>query len=76
MKTVKNITEDILQSLKQQDNPIGILLEEYLRSSIKDIVQEHLINFQNQLCEEGILDGTEFGWEDKADEYLRENKID
>jgi hypothetical protein len=76
MKTVKNITEDILQSLKQQDNPVGILLEEYLRSSIKKIVQEHLINFQNQLCEEGILDGSEFGWEDKADEYLRENNID
>jgi hypothetical protein len=76
MKTVKNITEDILQSLNQKDNPIGILLEEYLRSSIKKIVQEHLINFQNQLCEEGILDGSEFGWEDKADEYLRENNID
>ena len=76
MKTVKNITEDILQSLGQKDNPIGILLEEYLRLNIKGIVTEHLINFQNQLCEEGILDGSEFGWEDKADEYLRENNID
>jgi len=76
MKTVKEITGDILQSLGQQDNPIGILLEEYLRSSIKKIVYEKLVEFQNQLCEEGILDGSEFGWEDKADEFLKENKIE
>ena len=75
MKDIKKITEDILQSLNQKDNPISILLEEYLRKSIKEIVTEKLIEFQNQLCEEGILDGSEFGWEDKADEFLRENPI-
>lgn len=76
MKDIKKITEDILQSLNQQDNPISILLEEYLRLNIKGIVTEKLIEFQNQLCEEGILDGSEFGWEDKADEFLRENPIE
>ena len=32
MKTVTDIKNDILKSLGQPDNPIGILLEEYLRS--------------------------------------------
>ena len=32
MKTVTEIKNDILTSLGQSDNPVGILLEEYLRS--------------------------------------------
>ena len=34
MKTVTDIKNDILTSLGQSDNPVGILLEEYLKSVI------------------------------------------
>ncbi len=76
MKTVTDIKNDILTSLGQSDNPVGILLEEYLRSVITDIVRNKLVNFQSFLCDEDLITGHDWGWEDKANEFLSEDKID
>ena len=76
MKTVTEIKNDILTSLGQSDNPVGILLEEYLKSVITDIVRNKLVNFQSFLCDEDLITGHEFAWEDKANEFLLGNEID
>ena len=76
MKTVTDIKNDILQSLGQQDNPIGILLEEYLRKVITDITRDKLIDFQIELNDEDLITGHDWGFEDKANEFLLGNEID
>ena len=76
MKTVTEIKNDILTSLGQSDNPVGILLEEYLKSVITDIVRDKLIDFQSFLCDEDLITGHDWEWEDKANEFLSDNKVD
>ena len=76
MKTVTEIKNDILQSLGQQDNPIGILLEEYLRKVITDITRDKLISFQIELSDEELITDYDWSFEDKANEFLLGNKID
>ena len=76
MKTVTDIKNDILQSLGQQDNPIGILLEEYLKKVITDITRDKLISFQIELSDEELITDYDWSFEDKANEFLLGNKID
>ncbi len=76
MKTVTEIKNDILQSLGQQNNPVGILLEEYLKKVITDITINKLINFQIELCDEELINDYDWSFEDKANEFLLGNKID
>ena len=76
MKTVTDIKNDILQSLGQQDNPIGILLEEYLRKVITDVTRDKLISFQIELSDEELITDYDWSFEDKANEFLLGNKID
>ena len=75
MKTVTEIKNDILQSLGQPDNPIGILLEEYLKKVITDITINKLINFQIELCDEELINDYDWSFEDKANEFLLGDKI-
>jgi hypothetical protein len=76
MKTVTDIKNDILQSLGQQDNPVGILLEEYLKKVITDITRDKLISFQIELSDEELITDYDWSFEDKANEFLLGNKID
>jgi hypothetical protein len=76
MKTVTDIKNDILQSLGQQDNPVGILLEEYLKKVITDITRDKLIGFQIELSDEELITDYDWSFEDKANEFLSGNKID
>ena len=76
MKTVTDIKSDILVSLGQQDNPVGILLEEYLKKVITDIVRDKLISFQIELSDEELITDYDWSFEDKANEFLLGNKID
>ena len=76
MKTVTEIKNDILQSLGQQNNPIGILLEEYLKKVITDITIDKLISFQIELSDEELINDYDWSFEDKANEFLLGNKID
>jgi hypothetical protein len=76
MKDIKDITQDILQSLNQKDNPVGILLEGYLQKVITDIVRDKIIDFQSFLYDEDLITGHDWGYEDKANEFLSGNEID
>lgn len=76
MKTVTDIKNDILQSLGQQDNPVGILLEEYLKKVITDITRDKLIGFQIELSDEELITDYDWSFEDKANEFLLGNEID
>ena len=76
MKTVTDIKSDILASLGQQDNPVGILLEEYLKKVITDITRDKLISFQIELSDEELITDYDWSFEDKANEFLLGNKID
>ena len=76
MKDIKDITQDILQSLNQKDNPVGILLEGYLQKVITDIVRDKIIDFQLFLNAEHLITGHDWCYEDKANEFLSGNEID
>lgn len=76
MKSIVDIKNDILQSLGQQNNPIGILLEEYLKKVITDITRDKLIDFQTELSDEGLISDCDWVFEDKANEFLLGNEID
>ena len=39
MKTAKEMTSDILSSLRDENNPLGILIESYIEKCIKDHVR-------------------------------------
>ena len=75
MKTTKEIANDILQSLGQQDNPIGILLESYLKTVIKDIVIEHITRLQLDLSDEGKISSYDWAFEDRARDHVINNPI-
>ena len=76
MKTVKEITGDILQSLGQENNPIGILLEGYLHKVITDIVKDKMIDLQIHLNEEAYISDSDFAYEDMAAEVLSSNPVE
>ena len=82
MKTTKEIANDILQSLGQQDNPVGILIESYLKTVIKDIVSEHITGFHMELSElldylsdEGKIIKYDWRFEDRAQNHIIHNPI-
>ena len=76
MKTVTDIKNDILQSLGQQDNPVGILLEEYLKKVITDVVRDQLIKFQIDLCDKELITDYDWSFEDEANDYLLNDPIE
>ena len=76
MKTIKEITGDILQTLGEENNPIGILLEGYLHKVITDIVKDKMIDLQIHLNEEKYISDCDFAYEDMAAEVLSSNPID
>ena len=76
MKTIKEITGDILQSLGEENNPIGILLEGYLHKVITDIVKDKMIDLQIHLNEEKWISDCDFSYEDMAAEALSNNPIE
>jgi hypothetical protein len=76
MKTVAEIKSDILGSMGQQNNPVGILLDEYLKKMITDIVRDKLIDFQCYLNDEGLITGHDWTFEDKANEYLGTDPVE
>ena len=75
MKTVTDIKNDILKSLGQPDNPVGILLEEYLKSVITDIIRDQLIRFQIGLSDQKLITDYDWGFEDEANDFLSDNPI-
>ena len=82
MKTTKEIANDILQSLGQQDNPVGILIESYLKTVIKDIVSEHITGFHMEISElldylsdEGKIIKYDWKFEDRAQNHIIHNPI-
>ncbi len=75
MKTVTDIKNDILKSLGQPDNPVGILLEEYLKSVITDIIRDQLIRFQIELSDKELITDYDWGFEDEANDFLSDNPI-
>jgi hypothetical protein len=76
MKTVEEIKSDILVSLGQQDNPVGILLDEYLKKVITDIVRDKLIDFQIYLSDKDMISDCDWAFEDEANEYLGVDPIE
>ncbi len=39
VKTAKEMTSDILSSLRDENNPLGVLIESYIEKCIKDHVR-------------------------------------
>ncbi len=76
MKTIKEITGDILQSLGQGNNPIGVLLEGYLHKVITDIVKDKMVDLQIHLNEEAYISDCDFAYEDMAAEALSNSPVE
>ena len=76
MTTVKEITGDILKSLGQENNPIGVLLDGYLHKVITDIVKDKMIDLQIHLNEEAYISDCDFSYEDMAAESLSNNPVE
>ena len=76
MKPVEEIKSDILVSLGQQDNPVGILLGEYLRKVVTDIVRDQLIKFQIDLNDKELITDYDWSFEDEANDYLLNDPIE
>ena len=76
MKTIKEITGDILQSLGEENNPIGILLEGYLHKVITDIVKDKMVDLCIHLNEEAYIGDSDFAYEDMAAEVLSNNPVE
>ena len=75
MKTVTDIKNDILKSLGQPDNPVGVLLDSYLQKVITDIVRDQLIRFQIGLSDQKLITDYDWGFEDEANYFLSDNPI-
>ena len=76
MKTIKEITGDILQSLGEENNPVGILLEGYLHKVITDIAKDKMIDLQIHLADEAYISDCDFAYEDMAAEVLSWNPVE
>jgi len=68
---IKQMKSDILKSLGQENNPVGILLDAYLSKMVKDIVEDELIRFQCYLADENLITDHDWAFEEKAEEYLK-----
>ena len=68
---IKQMKCDILKSLRQENNPVGILLDAYLSKMVKDIVEDELIRFQCYLADENLITDHDWAFEEKAEEYLK-----
>jgi len=75
MKTTKQIASDILQSLGQTDNPVGLLLETYLKTVITDIVTVHITGFQIDLSDDGRISSSDWSFEDRARDHFINSPI-
>ncbi len=76
MKTVTDIKSDILESLGQIGNPVGMLLESYLKKVITDIVRDQLIKFQIDLNDKELITDYDWSFEDEANDYLLNDPIE
>ncbi len=70
MKKTEQITKDILSSLGQSSNPMGILLEGYLDAKIREIVKDQLVQFQFYLQEECLITDYNWSFEDEVNKFL------
>jgi hypothetical protein len=70
MKTTEQISQDILGSLGQSANPVGVLLEGYLSSVIREIVKDQLIEFQQYLADDDMITSHDWSFEDEANRFL------
>ena len=70
MKKTEQITKDILSSLGQSSNPMGILVEGYLDAKIREIVKDHLVQFQFYLQEECLITDHDWSFEDEVNKFL------
>ena len=70
-KIIEQMKSDILKSLGQENNPVGILLDAYLSKMVKDIVEDELIRFQCYLADENLITDHDWAFEEKAEEYLK-----
>ena len=68
---IKQMKSDILKSLGQENNPVGILLDAYLSKMVKDIIEDELIRFQCYLADENLITDHDWAFEEKAEEYLK-----
>ena len=75
MQEFNNFKNDILKSLGQPDNPVGILLDSYLQKVITDIVRDKLIDFQLELNNKELITDYDWGFEDEANDFLSDNPI-
>ena len=70
MKTTEQITSDILSSLGQTNNPVGILLSGYLKNTINEIIKDQLIEFQQYLAEDDLITTHDWSFNDEANKFL------
>jgi hypothetical protein len=70
-KIIEQMKSDILKSLGQENNPVGILLDAYLSKMVKDIIEDELIRFQCYLADENLITDHDWAFEEKAEEYLK-----
>ena len=70
MKTPEQISQDILGSLGQSSNPVGVLLEGYLSSVIREIVRGQLIEFQQYLSDQDLITNHDWCFESEANKFL------
>jgi hypothetical protein len=70
MKTPEQISQDILVSLGQSTNPVGVLLEGYLSSVIREIVKDQLIEFQQYLADDDLITTHDWSFNDEANKFL------
>ena len=68
---IKQMKSDILKSLGQENNPVGILLDAYLSKMVKDIIQQELTYFQCYLADGNLITDYDWAFEEISEEYLK-----
>jgi hypothetical protein len=72
MEDIEQMKNDILKSLGQENNPVGILLTSYLEAKINKIMRSKLIEFQCFMSELDLIEDHNWSFETVADEFLSE----
>jgi hypothetical protein len=75
MKTIDEMTNDILNSLGKSGDPVGILLSGYLTNCISGIVRENLIGLQCELHDYNRITDHDWSFEEFAADYIVKNPI-
>ena len=73
MEDIEQMKNDILKSLGQENNPVGILLTSYLEAKINKIVRTKLIEFQCFLSDADLIEDHNWSYETVTDEFLSES---